>query len=121
MAPVQCKCYSYIMRNEGPTFENLLWTCEGKVMFHDAHRCTDWHGSCVHGTEGAFRNLQLSFDFKDRGERYLRTTNVMEVSPGVFRGEDYRGREIEMRLLATYVYKPEARDQDSEIGWILIA
>ena len=116
-----CKVYSYVMVRQAPTFENILWTCEGRVMFQGSARTTGWHGSCVEGVEGPFRTTQLRFHFNNREERYWRTTNVIEVSPGVFRGRDYRGREIEMRLLATYVYQPGARDHDTETGWILIA
>ena len=113
-----CKVYSYKMINDAPTFENMLWTCGGQVIFQGSMKTTSWHGSCV---EGAFRTLSLRFHHNGGEERQWRTTTVLEVEPGVYRGMDYKHREIEMRLLGTYVYQPAgARGAGSDPLWILV-
>ena len=104
-----CKVFSYVMVEEAPAYKNLLWTCEGQVMFQSSAVTTDWHGTFREIHNGV---VQIKFHYPGKKSR-LRTTNVVEVSPGVWMGRDYRCRKIEMRLIETLEYSPVN-------GWALV-
>ena len=109
MSPPVCKVFSYTMVEDAPQFENILWACEGQVMYQSSHFTTEWHGTYREVGHGV---IQLAFHFKGN-TRKPRTTNVVEVMPGVYRGRDYKRRMIEMVLIETIEHSPDN-------GWLVV-
>ena len=112
-AGVVCKVFSYTMIEDAPQYQNILWTCRGQIMFQSSGFTTNWHGTCDDSEKGF---IHMCFHYKGKDKRYWKTANVMQVSPGAWKGFDYKCRKIEMKLIETLVYQPS----HTESGWIVL-
>ena len=59
--------------------------------------------------------IQLQFHYLGKLNK-LRTTTVVEVSPGVYQGRDYKSRLIEMRELDTFYWNPSETSTEADDG-----
>ena len=112
------RSFSYCMVEEAPEYRNCLWTRDGQVMYQSSRFTTPWHGSCFIDSKGTMR---IRFHFKGNLQK-VRTTNLVQVAPGVWQGRDYKLRFIEMQLLDTF--RPVDDGDDLEDGaddeWVMV-
>ena len=59
--------------------------------------------------------IELQFHYLGKLSK-LRSTTVVEVSPGVYQGRDYKSRLIEMRELDTFYWNPSETSTEADDG-----
>ena len=113
-----CKTYSYCMIEVAPDYLNTLWTSAGQIKYQSAGHTTDWHGSFTKTPlfpRGSCNMIELKFHYLGKLKK-LRTTTVVEISPGVYQGRDYKSRLIEMRELDTFYWNPSETSSEADDG-----
>ena len=111
-----CQTYSYCMIEVAPDYLNTLWTSAGQIKYQSAGHTTEWHGSFTKAPlHGSCNMIELKFHYKGKLKK-LRTTTVVEISPGVYQGRDYKSRLIEMRQLDTFYWNPSETASEADDG-----
>ena len=87
-------------KNASLTYTAQMMLCMGSICFSSLGFTTPWHGN---SQVDQFGIMTLSFNY--RGDtRNLHNTTMFRVTPTVYIGTDYQGRNIRMQHLNTKQY-----------------
>ena len=102
--PMRMTCYAY-ENHDLPrlTYGTKVWLKNGQVKYQTRFEITPWHGSYRFG----INELELFFDC--HGNPELKSTNLVRLARGRYRGFDYLHRRIQMIKLGEYVYDEDRR------------
>ena len=99
---VRIECAEYLYENERLPYVAKLFVSQDRICFRSPHGTTGWHGR-VRFESYPTDAIVLRFNYRGAGNKN-HPAHVCRVNGGIYRGVDYKMRNISMTHLRTWVW-----------------